>query len=136
MSEFLSGYTEEEIGEREHLAVEDVKAIIEYQAEKDPDAFEKLRKWRQKKFIDEAWKIINVGQEIMLKGLKSMSNSDKATLSSASSAANIVTVMIDRIRALESKTKTREKKFELNRDEREGLKKAQVRIEQKETEHG
>ena len=135
VAQFMAGYSEEEISERNKLAVADIKAIIKFQSEKDPDAFEKLRKWRQKNFIDQAWNIISVGQDIMLKGLENRSKERKnLTLSSASSAANMVILMIDRIRAMESQTKTREKKFTLTREEKEDVKKAQIRVEEKSSE--
>ena len=135
-AQYMAGYSEEEIREKnKSLTVEDIKAIIEFQSEKDPDNFEKLRKWRQKSFIDQAWNIISIGQDIILKGLENKRNDkrQKLTLSSASQSANIVILMIDRIRAMESQSKVREKKFTLTREEKEDMKKAQIRIEEKST---
>lgn len=128
----MAGYLEEEIAEKMKLDIVDVEEIIKVQSEKDPDAFEKLRKWRQKSFIDEAWKIVAEGQEMVLKGLRAKKGNE--TLSTASTAANIVILMLDRIRALETKKVTKDKSFELTREEKEGLKKAQMRIEEKSSE--
>ncbi len=125
LTDWMVGFSEEEISKQRKINVQDIKDIIEYQKAISPDEFNKLRKWRQKEFVENAWRIIRLGQEEVIKGLKKHKASPQG-------ASNIVATMMDKIKATEGREVIEKQTLELSlsKEEEEELRKAKLRIEQ------
>lgn len=138
LSLWLSGYTEEEISKEKSrgqskMSVKDVKDIIAFQQTQFGDDFKKLRKWRQKEFIEKAWKAIHVAQDVLLDGLK-VTDKKGNFKTTPSMASNIIVAMKDKLKEVEGKEEPPQSCIEKENEspeEQKDLKDAMERIEKK-----
>lgn len=144
LSLWLSGYTEEQIAKeyrsgnsnsQNKISIEDVKDIIAFQQTEFGDDFKKLRKWRQKEFIDKAWKTIHIAQDVLLEGLQIKDNKGSFKTTPVM-ASNIIVAMKDKLKEIEGKENSDEtpEKEKLTPEEDKDLKEAMERIKKQEEE--